>query len=316
MRFKHVATTLLVTTILGTAFLQTLATATEEDTPEARAKSESIASRGTAPIGSASFTAADYARHLAELSKKLPASGFTVVVQAPFVVIGDEAPGVVRRRAENTVKWAVDRLKASYFQRDPTEILDIWLFKDKTSYEKHCRAIFHTEPDTPYGFFSAKDRALVMNIATGGGTLVHEIVHPFMAANFPNCPAWFNEGLGSLYEQSGEENGRIHGYTNWRLAGLQSAIRRKRVPSMAKLCATTERQFYEEDKGTNYAQARYLCYYLQEQGLLEDYYRRFRANQAKDPTGYQTLQDVLGRPDMDAFQKQWEAFVLKLRFPE
>ena len=41
-----------------------------------------------------------------------------------------------------------------------------------------------------------------MNIATGGGTLVHEIVHPFMAANFEQCPSWFNEGLGSLYEQS------------------------------------------------------------------------------------------------------------------
>jgi len=28
--------------------------------------------------------------------------------------------------------------------------------------------------------------------------LVHEIVHPFMRANFPECPAWFNEGLASL----------------------------------------------------------------------------------------------------------------------
>ena len=26
--------------------------------------------------------------------------------------------------------------------------------------------------------------------------------------------------------------------------------------------------FYNEDKGVNYAEARYLCYYLQEQGVL------------------------------------------------
>ena len=32
--------------------------------------------------------------------------------------------------------------------------------------------------------------------------LVHEMVHPFMDADFPACPAWFNEGLASLYEQS------------------------------------------------------------------------------------------------------------------
>ena len=35
-----------------------------------------------------------------------------------------------------------------------------------------------------------------MNISTGGGTLVHEIVHPFIEANFPACPPWLNEGLG------------------------------------------------------------------------------------------------------------------------
>ncbi len=274
------------------------------------------AGRNTDDVLAGRLVSADYSRHLAALKRKIPPRGFTVIVQPPFVVIGDESPEVVRRRAEGTVKWAVDKLKASFFSKDPAEILDIWLFQDDASYRKHCRTIFHTEPDTPYGFFSDRDHALVMNIATGGGTLVHEIVHPFMAANFPECPAWFNEGLGSLYEQSGEEHGRIHGYTNWRLAGLQKAIRTKRVPSMARLCATTTHQFYEEDKGTNYAQARYLCYYLQQHGLLEEYYRRFRENRRQDPTGYQTLQHILGRPDMAAFQQQWEAYVLKLRFPE
>lgn len=255
-----------------------------------------------------------YARHVARLKSKLP-EGFTVIVSPPFVVIGDESPERVRRSVEHTVKWSVEKLKAAYFEKEPSEILDIWLFKDKESYEKHTKAIFHTEPDTPYGFFSHADRALVMNIATGGGTLVHEIVHALMAANFPEAPAWFNEGLGSLYEQCGEENGSIHGHTNWRLAGLQKAIRQRRVPFFQTLCSTNSRQFYEEDKGTNYAQARYLCYYLQEQGLLRKFYQRFHANQAQDPSGYRTLQEILGRRDMETFQRDWEAFVLRLTFP-
>ena len=37
---------------------------------------------------------------------------------------------------------------------DPDEILDIFLFKDKTSYDKYTWEIFHTHPSTPYGFFS------------------------------------------------------------------------------------------------------------------------------------------------------------------
>ena len=176
-----------------------------------------------------------------------------------------------------------------------------------------------------------------MNIDTGGGTLVHEIVHPFIAANFPDCPAWFNEGLASLYEQSGEYRGRIWGRTNWRLAGLQEAIQpnqaetgrtgqgqagakatpsrrpsppmsperedaappaeppeKKPLPSFKTLCGTSTYEFYNEDPGSNYAQARYLCYYLQQQGLLREYYRQFRRNVRNDPTGYETLKSDPG----------------------
>jgi len=236
------------------------------------------------------------------------------VVQAPFVVIGDEAPEVVRRRAVGTVKWAVDRLKAAYFDRDPKEIIDVWLFKDARSYRRYTQAIFNETPSTPYGYYSASDHALIMNIATGGGTLVHEIVHPFMEASFPRAPAWFNEGLGSLYEQSAHRNGGIWGLTNWRLPGLQASLRAGDVPTFAQLTGTSSYAFYEEDPGTNYAQARYLLYYLQEKGLLRRFYRELLLHGATDPTGYRTLQSVLGNPDMTAFQARWARYVLGLRF--
>jgi hypothetical protein len=261
------------------------------------------------------FSKADYDRHVAELKKKLPGPGFTIIVERPFVVIGDEPPEEVRRHCRQTIQWAVDHLKAAYFPKDPLEILDIWLFRDAESYEKHCRTLFKHSPSTPFGFYSDEDRALVMNIATGGGTLVHEIVHPFMAANFPGCPAWFNEGLGSLYEQCSSRDGSIVGLTNWRLAGLQKAIRGKKLNSFQRLCTMSDREFYRDDRGTNYAQARYLCYYLQEQGVLKTFYRRFVANHEKDRSGYRVLQSVLPSDDMVDFQKKWEAFVLELTFP-
>jgi hypothetical protein len=263
-----------------------------------------------------SFTKADFDKHLEQLQKKIPAHDFTVVLAPPFVVIGDESPDTVRHRSENTVQWAVERLKKAYFKQDPRQILDIWLFKDKDSYERNCKRLFGKTPDTPFGYFSQEDGALVMNISTGGGTLVHEIVHPFVAANFPNCPAWFNEGLGSLYEQCGELDGEIHGYTNWRLPRLQEAIRKGKLTPLETLCHTTDTEFYEKDRGTNYAQARYLCYYLQQKGLLKTYYRRFLANRKSDPSGYKTLKAVLERDDMDEFQRQWESYVLKLTFPD
>jgi hypothetical protein len=253
-----------------------------------------------------------YDSHVIELKKKLPNKDFSVAIEEPFVVIGNDRPEVVQQQAENTVRWAVTMLKQDFFERDPDKILDIWLFKDDVSYEKYAREIFGDEPNTPYGYYSPAHGALIMNISTGGGTLVHEIVHPFMEANFPHCPAWFNEGMGSLYEQSGEVNGHIHGFPNWRLPSLQAAIRARTVPSFKTLTSTTDAEFYNQDKGTNYAQARYLCYYLQERGLLVKFYRQFLANRATDPTGYQTLQRVLGVRSMQTFQKTWEQFVLKI----
>jgi hypothetical protein len=151
-----------------------------------------------------------------------------------------------------------------------------------------------------------------MNIGTGGGTLVHEIVHPFMEANFPACPAWLNEGLGSLYEQCGDVNGHIHGFTNWRLPGLQQAIRNGNLTSFQTLTSMDATAFYNDQRGINYGQARYLCYYLQEQGLLIKFYREFHAHQKDDPTGHKSLQKVLAEADMEAFQRKWEKYVLAL----
>ena len=54
--------------------------------------------------------------------------------------------------------------------------------------------------------------------------------------------------------------------------------------------------------------------HLQEKGLLRKYYKQFRKSVKDDPSGYKTLVKILDSPDMDEFKKQWEAFVLKLKF--
>jgi hypothetical protein len=262
------------------------------------------------------YSSASISNHLAALKAKA-GRGFSVVWEHPFAVIGDPDTANVRFVATNTVRWAITKLKAEYFSRDPEAIVTIWLFKDDDSYRHHARVLFGDKPDTPFGYYSPRERALVMNISTGTGTLVHEIVHPFMAANFKGCPAWFNEGLASLYEQCGEKDGRIHGYPNWRLPKLQAAIRDGKLLSFKQLTATTTDEFYGRTTGAAYnemyAQARYLCYSLQQRGLLKTFYREFHDNAAADPTGYKSLQKILGNPDMPTFQKQWETEMLLLK---
>ncbi|HEX6811875.1 MAG TPA: hypothetical protein VF384_09665 [Planctomycetota bacterium] len=255
----------------------------------------------------------DYGPRVKAVRERVEGRGFHVMVEAPFVVAGDCGKAEVERCAVRTVRWAVKMLKQDFFAKEPERVLEVWLFDGADSYRKHARELFGDVPTTPYGYYSSRHGALIMNIATGGGTLVHEIVHPFVAADFPSCPAWMNEGLGSLFEQCHEVDGHIEGLTNWRLDGLQEAIREQRTRKLSELVATTSEEFYGARSGLHYAMARYLLYALQQQGRLRQYYRDFRDGAAKDPTGAATLRKALGVDDLDAYQPQWEKWVMTLR---
>jgi hypothetical protein len=267
----------------------------------------------TAPAGDRARADADLEARVRALRDEYGEAGYTVLAEPPFAVIGDQSAREVQRHAASTVRWATQHLRREYFPRDPDAVVDVWLFADEARYRRGAKAIFGDDPDTPFGYYSPTHRALIMNIGSGGGTLVHEMVHPLMEANFPACPSWFNEGLASLYEQCGEEDGRIWGYTNWRLPGLQSAIRAGTLPPFADLLASGDDGFYGQDPGTNYGQARYLCYWLQVENRLRAFYRDFVAASADDPTGEATLTRHVGG-DLVAFQRDWERFVLGLRF--
>jgi hypothetical protein len=257
--------------------------------------------------------AEEYAEHVSALRESLP-EGFFVMVEPPFVVIGDGGPERVAQRAESTVRWAARLLRKDFFKTEPTGPFDVWLLESEESYRARAKLVSGDPPDTPYGYFDPDARALVMNISTGGGTLVHEMVHVYVEADFPACPVWLNEGLGSLFEACRERLGHIMGLTNWRLPGIQSAIRADAVPTIEELTALTTSQFYGEGEGVHYSMARYLCYHLQEEGKLRGFYKAFRKAQAEDPAGYATLCATLGEDDMAAFQQRWEAWVLTLQW--
>lgn len=248
------------------------------------------------------------------LRKSLP-SEMTVVAAHPFVVVGNESASRVRSRAVHTVGWAVRMLQKDYFPKDPDHVIDIYLLKNRATYEAFCEKTLGRKPNTPFGFYHPGKRMMVMNIATGGGTLVHEIVHPLMAANFPLCPAWYNEGLGSLYEQSAERDGKIVGLSNWRLPALQKAIKADKAPSLREVCQSSTDQFYNRKaSGANYAVARYLCHYLQERKLLRTFHHEFVKNVESDATGWKTLLKVTKLNEAQ-LQAAFEKHAMSLSFP-
>ncbi|MDD9936730.1 MAG: hypothetical protein OXT09_24170 [Myxococcales bacterium] len=251
----------------------------------------------------------DYAAHMAKLQRKLT-PGMTARIHPPFVVIGDEPAATVERRARRIVQRTASALRKDFFDRDPG-IIDIWMFGDALSYATHTERLHGRPPFTPYGFYVAEERAIYTNIATGGGTLIHEIVHPYMEANFPDCPAWYNEGLGSLFEAVSIHEGSLYGRLNWRLAGLRESIEAGTLPTLARIVATSEEEFYADDTGNHYAAARYLLYYLQERKHLRRFHRELLAGHDRDPSGRATLERVLGQ-DLPSFEPRFRRWVLSL----
>ncbi|HEY0192066.1 MAG TPA: hypothetical protein VGC42_13190 [Kofleriaceae bacterium] len=262
------------------------------------------------PIATAAPTADELTARKAALDTRLAHQGFTVVVEPPFVIVGDESPATVRHHATGILRWAIHLLEAEYFHARPAKLIEIWLFKNERSYRAGAKKYFDDTPDTPYGYYSSDHDAMVMNIGPGAGTLTHEVVHPYIEANFPDGPSWFNEGLASLYERPSERKGHIIGLPNWRLPGLKKELADKTLPALSVLLATSRDQFYNAPYDA-YAYARYLLYYLQEQGKLTAFYTAFVADKA-DRTGTAALEATLGEP-LATFEPKWRAWAAALK---
>ncbi len=250
---------------------------------------------------------AEISQHVQELKKTLP-KGFGVTYEAPFLLIGTAS---VREHGQKFTRWFDTLLEQDFLANPPTGVQEVWLFSENASYVKISRDLFNTDPDTPYGYYLSSRNALVMNIGPGYGTLSHELVHPYMHRAWPDVPAWLNEGLASLFEFPAEKDRHLVGKVNWRLPSLQQALKAKQVPSFHALTHLSDRAFYDDDRGTNYAQARYLIYWLQERGLLRTFIQRALALKDDDPSGWKALSEVL-EGDPDAQFKTWSKFTLGL----
>jgi hypothetical protein len=239
--------------------------------------------------------------------------GFHVDGRFPFVVGADLPPQRIKRFLDHTIFASYEAFYIQFFKVRPDKVIRVYLFDGKDSYRKHTWRLWQDRPDTPYGYYMASRRALIMNIATGGGTLIHEMVHALMAYDFDHAPTWFDEGMASLFEQCSIRYKRILGLENWRLPILKKGIRQKRILPLRALMATSRDEFLDDESSLHYAQARYFCMYMQQEGILEKFYRNYHRDFEKDPTGVATA-EALFEKSLEAVQKDWLKWVATLRW--
>lgn len=241
-----------------------------------------------------------------------------VQVQAPFVLAGDFTERELEDLHKQTILPAMQAMHRSYFDIAASEPVSVLVFRGETSYEQYCERLFGERGISIYGYYKPKQRTLVLNLGTGQGTLLHELTHALADFDFQEMPDWLNEGLASLHEQSrfrdSGEGPWLEGLVNWRLKGLQEVAQAGQLGSLRALLENP--RFRGHDEGTNYAQARYFCMYMQERGVLTQFYRVFRDRYVDDPRGIRAIAEVFPAMDLDELDRDFTRWMLSLELPK
>lgn len=231
-----------------------------------------------------------------------------VIARPPWVLAGDFQIDELDRYHQLLVKPIARALSTMYVDHEPTEPIAILLFSSDERFQHYAREFDQRSAVGEYGYFHRAHRRIVVNAATGNGTLAHELTHSLTRDDFPEIPAWFDEGLAALHEQCefSDDALRLKGLSNWRINVLQEAIQQSLLGSIEQLAAKPSIAHGRAD--IDYAHARYFCLYLQSRQLLAPYYRKLRSNRHTDPTGIETLKELLqtdSLADTDADFRQW-----------
>ena len=252
----------------------------------------------------ASYNNRDEVPRTKEGLKEQLGPGFLIYSKQNYIIATDLEKNV----ADYVVNGVFDNcrriLSSQFFNKKASDIVTIYIFKDKISYTHGLKAYFNMDPISPYGHYGHTQRYIVINYSTGPGTLVHELTHSLMAIDFPSAPIWISEGVASLFEQCKVEDGFLKGEQNWRLPELHRGIETNRLTPLKLLFKSDTKVFRMLRESLHYAECRYFCKYLEDRGLLERVYKTFRDNVKNNKTGIDIVEMAFGK-DIDSIEKDW-----------
>ncbi len=235
---------------------------------------------------------------------------FRIVVRSPYVLAGNMTPEELDEHYSRTIVPTARALTTSYFDQEPTAPIVILLFANEASYRDIAWKFDKRDDTAYYGYYVRPERRIMLNIATGNGTLAHELTHALAHFDFPTMPEWFDEGLASLHEESefSDDGLRLIGRSNWRLHQLRHTLRRNRLRPLGTMIAATGIRPGHET--VDYAHARYFCLFLQERQLLTHFYRKLRMRAADGVASDVVLRelfDVVSVAEIDKEFRDWLA---------
>ncbi len=239
-----------------------------------------------------------------DVLSNLPSST-RIVIRPPFIIAGDLPEADLERLYDEAVLPVTRGLWRSYFDRRPDAPVTIVALSSEAGFATAAAELDGYESSAYAGYTQRGKRRIVVNLATGRGTLAHELSHMLALFDFPDMPEWFDEGLASLHEDAifSDDGLTLIGVSNWRSRLLHDALGRNQLPALEAVIRNPA--FRGEGEGLNYALVRGFCHFLQERGLLSHFYRKFRDGVQDDPSGIVTLCELLNVATMSEVDRQF-----------
>lgn len=236
------------------------------------------------------------------------------VIRGPFVLIAAQTEAELAEWYTHFIRSSVAAMYDEYFDTPVSAPVVILMFADEESYLRFGHSHSSHREVSVYGYYKPATRTIVVNLAAGEGTLIHELTHALMDFDYPDAPRWLNEGIASLHEECRIDmlldQHLLQPLDNWRLRILQDAVRSGRVVTTPELMASA---MAGDEEAIHYAQARYLCMFLRQRGQLPKVYRRFRQEMPDQTEATELLERLLrhaGWQDFADFDQQFQRWVV------
>ncbi len=239
----------------------------------------------------------DYDRVIKKYADKVPAS-MSISRFKYYVIFSELDENTTYNLIDKDIRHTVDAITNNYVSVLPDSVTPVFLFEDYDSYRDFSvETLSLDEKDlSPYGFYKISKNIIVIRYVSWKGSTAHEITHSLIQYDFPDIPSWFNEGLAALHEKYIYKDGKMKGDFNWRIVALRRAFKENSYTYLNTLMGTNDEILYGSRTAFYYAQARYLLMYIQSKGVLEEYYKLFRAAYNEDETGISQLEKILNKP--------------------
>ena len=169
-------------------------------------------------------------------------------------------------------------------------------------------AAFGDDIPSDWGFYRPDLRIAIANVGQSIGNLRHELVHPLLGDDWPDIPAWLNEGTASLYGTARPTKKGFQFLVNYRLRDLQRALAAGELPTLAELAATTADEVERSERApVYYAMSRYVLLYADQHGKLPALYAALR-----EASGDVAKQQQILTSTID--ERAFRAWAAKLRY--